>query len=327
MALGERQWLPAGGLLILSLGLAFLIFGVALTTAERLYYTGWANIKDNRRRKKVSKAARPVVEQPAGRLARRFIPPAVRAVMVKDYFVLRRDLRNMSQLVTPLIFGIIYAVLFLRGGGQPELGRGEAPAWFNAVVTNLFVYINVGISLFVGWMLLSRLGGMSFSQEGKNYWMLKAAPVSAVQLISAKFLVAFLPALVLGWAFLLVITLVQRASLSLLLFTLPVVALCIAGNAGLNLTFGILGANMNWEDPRHMQRGGISCLGALVSVIYMGISLALFFSPAIIMSLFKLPAPVGQLTGLLVGGIFSLACAAVPLWLVKKRVPLLGEST
>ena len=103
--------------------------------------------------------------------------------MVKDYFVLRRDLRNMSQLVTPLIFGIIYAVLFLRGGGQPELGRGEAPAWFNVVVTNLFVYINVGISLFVGWMLLSRLGGMSFSQEGKNYWMLKAAPVSVAQLM------------------------------------------------------------------------------------------------------------------------------------------------
>jgi len=33
------------------------------------------------------------------------------------------------------------------------------------------------------------------------------------------------------------------------------------------------------------------------------------------------------LTGLLVGGAFSLACAALPLWLVRKRVPLLGEST
>ena len=327
VALGERQWLPAGGFLILSLGVAFLIFGVALTTAERLYYTGWASIQNNRRRKKAPKVARPAVERPGGAFARRFIPPAVRAIAVKDYYVLRRDLRNLSQLVTPLIFGIIYAVLFLRGGGQPPLGRGEAPVWFNAIVTNLFVYINVGISLFVGWMLLSRLGGIGFSQEGKNYWMLKAAPVSVAQLVMAKFLVAFLPALVLGWAFLLVISLVQRAGLSLLLFTLPVVALCIAGNAGLNLSFGILGANMNWEDPRQMQRGAIGCLGALLSLIYMGVSLALFFIPTIILALFKLPVPVGQLTGLLVGGTFSLACAALPLWLVRKRVPLLGEST
>jgi ABC-2 type transport system permease protein len=327
VAVGERQWLSAGGLLVLSLGLAFLIFGIALTTSEHLYYTGWASIQNNRRKKKVARVARPTVVRPAGRLTRRLIPPAVSGIMVKDYYVLRRDLRNLSQLVTPLIFGIIYAVLFLRGGGQPPLGRGEAPAAFNTIVTNMFVYINVGISLFVGWMLLSRLGGMGFSQEGKNYWMLKAAPVSVAQLITAKFLVAFLPSLVLGWVFLLVITLVQRANLSMLLFTLPVVALCIAGNAGINLGFGIFGANMNWEDPRQMQRGAVGCVGALVSVIYMGVSLALFFGPAVILSLFKVPASVGQATGLLLGGIFCLACAVVPLWLASKRVPLLGESS
>jgi ABC-2 type transport system permease protein len=326
VALGERQWLPAGGLLILSVGLAFLIFGIALGTAERLYYTGWASVQNNRRRKKAVQTARPVVEKPSGRLTRRFIPPAISAIMVKDYYVLRRDLRNLSQLVTPLIFGIIYAVLFLRGGGQPPLGQGEAPDSFNTIVTNMFVYINVGISLFVGWMLLSRLGGMGFSQEGKNYWMLKAAPLSVAQLITAKFLVAYIPSLALGWVFLLVISLVQRASLPLLLFTLPVVGLCIGGNAGLNLSFGIVGANMNWEDPRHMQRGAAGCVGALVSMIYMVVSLALFFGPVVILSLFKLPASLGQLTGLLLGGIFCLACAVIPLWLASKRVPLLGES-
>jgi len=42
----------------------------------------------------------------------------------------------------------------------------------------ILAYGNVGMSLFVGWMVLSRLAGMGFSQEGKSYWLLKTAPVS-----------------------------------------------------------------------------------------------------------------------------------------------------
>jgi ABC-2 type transport system permease protein len=245
--------------------------------------------------------------------------------MVKDYLVLRRDLRNMSQLVTPLIFGIIYAAMFLRGGGQPSLGRGEAPAVFNEILKNIFIYGNVGISLFVGWMLLARLGGMGFSQEGKSYWMLKSAPVTVSQLVLSKFLVAYLPTLALGWAFLLVISLLQRVDLSVVLFTVPVVGLTIAGNAGLNLTFGITGANMDWEDPRQMQRGTSGCLGALATFIYLPLSLLLFFGPDLLFTLLNWPKFAGQLTGLIFGGVFSLAVAIIPLWLVRNRVLRLDE--
>jgi ABC-2 type transport system permease protein len=325
--IGAARWLSGLGFILLSLGLAGGIFIISLSTAERLYFTGWANVQISSRRKKTPRPARAAIRKrsPLGRLVEASLPPAVRGIFVKDLLVLRRDLRNMSQLVTPLLLGIIYAFMLIRGGGRVPAGRGEAPPWFMQIMRNVIVYANVGLSLFVGWSLLSRLALMGFSQEGKNYWILKAAPVNTRRLLLAKFLVAFIPALVLGWGFLLVISLLQQAALTTLVFGLGVVALCIAGTAGLNLAFGVAGANFDWEDPRRMNRGSAGCLGALASIIYLVVSLALFFGPAVLAGVLGLPETIGQLLGLALGGSVSLIVAILPLWLVRGRVPQLAE--
>ncbi|MEW5870347.1 MAG: hypothetical protein AB1894_13820 [Chloroflexota bacterium] len=324
--IGEGRWLPGLLYLGLTLGACGLAFVLALNTAERLYYTGWASMQARaQKKKKVARSARAARPAPLVSLAERRIPPALRAIIVKDWLVLRRDLRNMSQLVTPLILGIVYAFMFLRGGGEMPTGRGEAPELVMQALGNAALYANVGISLFVGWMLLGRLAGMGFSQEGKNYWIIKVAPIGAGTLIIAKFLVAYLPVVALSWLFLLVMWLIQRPGLGMLLFALPVIALSIAGNAGINLTFGITGANMKWDDPRHMQRGSASCLGALFTMLYLPLNLLLFFGPPILFAIFNLSETLGQLVGLALGGIFSLLCTILPLWLVRQRVVRLGE--
>ncbi len=326
VAVGQNDWLRGGLYLILVFGLAATIFGLTLNLSERLYYSGWSSMQGKTKKKKAPRQARVTqTSQLAADIATR-IPAAMRAILIKDWLVLRRDLRNMSQLITPLIIGVIYAFMFLRNGGPPTPDSTDLPAWANQAMKNFNVYINVGIALFVGWMLLARLAGMGFSQEGKSYWMLKTAPIQVRTLIAAKYLVAYLPTLLLGWVFLLAITLVQRANLTNLFFTIPVVALCIAGNAGLNLSFGITGANFTWEDPRRMQRGGSGCISALASVIYLPVSLGLFFIPAVVLTALGLPEVAGQIIGLAFGGAFSLICAVVPLWLVRNRVPRLSES-
>jgi len=225
-----------------------------------------------------------------------------------------------------LIIGIIYAFMFLRNGELNSIaGSSELPFWATKALQNANLYFNVGLALFVGWLLLGRLAGMGFSQEGKSYWLVKTAPVSVLHLISAKFLVAYLPTLGLSWAFLLVISLVERARLSTLVFTMPVVALCIAGNAGINLSFGITGAKFDWEDPRRMQTGGSGCLASLLSIIYLPIDLVLFFGPPILLAVLGLPEVAGQAIGVVLGGVFSLIFTVGPPWLVRKRVSVLGE--
>jgi len=231
----------------------------------------------------------------------------------------------MSQLLTPLILGVLYAVTLARSGGQPPAGRGEAPAWFMQTFKNALVYGNVGISLFVAWALTSRLAMMGFSQEGRHYWLLKTAPVSASRLLAAKFMVAYLPALALGWGFLVVISLVRDVGLAALLFGMAVVALCSSGVTGINLAFGVVAANLEWDDPRQMVRRSAGCIGALASAGYMVVTLALFFGPPIGFALLGWSEMAGQLAGLVLGGVASLVCAIVPPWLVRSRVSRLGE--
>jgi hypothetical protein len=103
------------------------------------------------------------------------------------------------------------------------------------------------------------------------------------------------------------------------------VALTIAGAAGMNLAFGVAGANFNWEDPRRISQGSIGCLGALASFLYLAFSLLLFFGPAVGLNSLGLPQIVGQGAGLVLGTAACLAVAIVPLMLVRGRVPNLAE--
>jgi hypothetical protein len=324
---GEGRLITGIPLLLMIAVLSGGIFALSLITAERLYYSGWASLQVSPRKRKAAQARRRDQGQQdaVSALTRWLFSTQVTAIIQKDFTVLRRDLRNLSQLMTPLILGIVYAVMLLRRGGAAPAGRGEAPEWFMQALSNLFVYANVGLSLFVAWSLLSRLAMVGFSQEGHSYWLVKTAPVESRRLLTAKFLVAFLPALALSWAFLLVISILQGAAFPTLLYSLVVVALTIAGTAGLNLGFGVVGSNFDWSDPRHMQRGSAGCLGSLVSMLYLAASLALFFGPPVLVELIGWPQAAGQILGLAIGGITSLTCAVLPLWLVRARVAHLGE--
>jgi ABC-2 type transport system permease protein len=326
--IGEGRWLSGGGFLILTVGLAAVLFLISLNTAERLYYSGWAGMQVNARKKKPVRnaAAASVRQSPIAAAFERFVPAPIRAILTKDFRLLRRDLRNMSQLVTPLIFGVIYGFFLLRSGGVPARVQGDVPAWIMVVLKDVMIYVNVGISLFVSWSLISRLALMSFSMEGKYYWMLKSAPVRAGSMIAAKYLVAYLPALSVGWIYYSIISLLQPIAASTLVFGFLVVAFAIAGSAGINLSMGITGANLKWEDPRRMNSGTTGCVSMLISFGYMMVCLSLFFAPPVVFSLFGLPGWVGQLIGLCLGGAVSLVCAILPLRLVSRRVSLIGEA-
>jgi len=327
VGMGEGRWLAGVGYSLLALGAAGLVFGLALVGAERLYYSGWAAMQGVAHRKKAARGVRRRAGLPLAEAPARLLPPAVGAIVGKDWAMLRRDLRNLSQLVTPLVLGVVYTLMLVRARAVPA-NAGNGPAWATQALRSAMGYASIGIALFVGWTLLARLAAMGFSQEGRNYWLLKSAPVSADQLLAAKFLAAYLPSLAVGWAFVGLQAVVQgwgNAAGGAIWFSLSVVALCLAAADGIYLWFGVTGARFDWQDPRQMVSGTTGCLGALVTGLALGLALALFALPQIGLTLLGWPAPAGQLLGLALGGAFCLTCAVVPLWLVRGRVPRLGE--
>ena len=337
VALGEGRWLTGSLLVALTLGLSAVAFLFALATAERWYYTGWASMQVVSHRKKPLRTARHAVDSGTTRPnalsnvspvrgLKRLLTAPVWGILWKDFLLLRRDLRNLSQLISPLIFGVIYSVIFLRAGGQPPAGQGEAPDWFTTTFRSLMSYGNILMALFVGWWLLGRLSGMAFSSEGKNYWMLKSAPVRASQMLTAKFLVAYLPTLVLGVFFLAGISILQKTPLGGFLYSLLAVAMCLAGMNGILLAFGALGANFKWEDPRKMSAGQLGCLGQLLGMLYLPVAFLLFIGPLWLVPVFRLPPVAGYLGGLVLGVTITGCCAFLPPWLIRSRVERLGES-
>ena len=166
---------------------------------------------------------------------------------------------------------------------------------------------------------------VSFSLEGKQYWLLKTAPVSTRRLVTGKYLVAYLPTLSLCWAFLLIISLLQKVSLDTVAYSLVVVAFTVAGVAGLNLAFGVIGANFEWEDPRRISQGALGCLGMLLSGVSLLICLVFFFGPPILFDILGSPAAIGRLIGIVLGSAVSLCLMIIPLWLVRQRIPRLAE--
>lgn len=327
--LGEGHWLAGTLLLLLILTLSVAAFWFSLVTAERWYYTGWAGMQAVVNNKKKAAPASGKVSERGGLLSgliERFFPAPVRAIFQRDFLILIRDLRQFSQLVTPLILGVMYTYMLIRGGGEPPAGRGEAPAWFMQSLRLLFVYGNVGMSLFVGWMLLSRLAGTGISREGKNYWVLKSAPLPVKYLLEAKFLVAYLPALALGWFFLVVISVLQGISLDGFLYGLLAVAMCLAGMDGILLGFDAAYANLEWDDPRKITRTRIGCLGSFVTTAFIPVAFGAFIIPAALASLFQLP----QILGYLAGGVMGVSLCSLSAWLplnfASKRVEKLGEA-
>ena len=326
IGLGTGQGASAALGLGLTLVLALAIFAVTLRASEVLYHTGWSQMQAGTQRRP---RARPQAA-PRTTAARRpalppLLPRAVSALIVKDALVLRRDLRNLSQLMTPLILGIVYAIMLARSAGQVDPGRGEAPQWFMHSASQMRAYGNIGIALFIGWIMLSRLGMMAFSHEGRAYWLIKTAPVTPVRLMLAKALAAYVPTLVIGEVFLAMASLLQRAGAGVMLFGMPVVALAVAGAVGVNLSFGVAGANLEWEDPRHMVRGSVGCIGSFAGMAYMALAAAFFIGPAVLVPSLGGSVGLGQAIGLVMGGVLALVCALLPPYLMLGRVRRIGE--
>jgi hypothetical protein len=336
VALGQGNWLTGLLLVALTLGLTTTAFLFALATAERWYYTGWAGMQVVARKKKKAPRVQPSALEAATRNStisraiavpwlQRLLPHPVWAIVWKDYLVYRRDLRNLSQLISPLILGVIYTLLIFRTGGQVPAGRGEAPAVFTQGLQFLLAYGSVGMSLFVGWMLLTRLAGMAFSAEGKNYWILKASPVRTGQLLAAKFIVGYLPSFILGLVFLVAIAFLQKLGIGSFLYSVLAMSACLAGINGVQLGFGAVGARLNWDDPRKMNAGTMGCIGQIVTMAFVPLSFGLFIGPLFLVSVFQWPILYGYLAGALVGIAVNGLAAILPPWLAQKKIERLGE--
>ncbi|MDD5368850.1 MAG: hypothetical protein PHQ40_07190 [Anaerolineaceae bacterium] len=324
--LGQGHWLSGIIFLALTLCLTGSLFWVALNAAEYLYYTGWASIRvSGQPQKHPHVEKRHTTNGITTNLSRRWLPSQVRAILYKDLINLSRDLRFTSQMVMPLIMGIVFMVMVLRGGNKPSIGVENTPELLISCLQSAQAYASMLVPLFVGSSLVLNLALLSFSIEGKSFWILQTSPVNARKQLVAKFIVAYIPSLIICWFFLFAAALFRSEPISMFLYEVFVSALILAGLNGVILSIGVRGANLDWDDPRRIYSMATGLLGILVAVVYLLVVALFFLAPTVGLPLIGMSAGIGQLAGLTIGGLLSLVSAVVPLVLVKTHVYRIGE--
>jgi ABC-2 type transport system permease protein len=223
-------------------------------------------------------------------------------------------------LITPLILGFVMVISSSRGFNVNQ-GLEKLP------FSGLPIYTNITFTLFVGWMLMFNLSTTSISREGKNYWLLNAAPVKPGHLLWAKYIVSLLPTLAIGCFFVAITAVIRSIQLIDIVYILLVASLCFAGLNGILLAFGVAGSNLTWEDPRKISlQGKAGCLSLLTCLGYFGICVLLFLGPPVLWELINIGnVVIGRMIGLVLGAVFSILCAILPPVAIRERVPMIGQ--
>ena len=333
LSVGRAEWLPGLALSLATLLLAGGLFAGALYLAEQLYYSGWASMQGSIRRKRPARAAGVLAGAPpknpdallqaAGAASRgtRLIPAQLRGLVFKDLLLIRRDPRNFSQLITPLILGFVF--LFTTQGG----GRNTTAQLTQLGLGNLEVYGIMALAIFVGWMLMTNLSTLAFTREGRNYWLLKSSPIRPLYLLMGKFIASYLPAGGISLIYLILAFIIRRQAWTLFPFAALVILFSLAGATGVGLSFGVGGANLEWDKGnRQRLRGTVGCLAYIALSAFLLVNVTLFLLPIGLLQVFSGAIPLwGYALGLLLGITCALAGMVLPPMLTIPRLARIGE--
>jgi ABC-2 type transport system permease protein len=307
VAAGEGEWLTLAAYGGLFAALSLAVFAGCLLLAERLYYVGWANMaaQGGKIRRTTNDERRTFQEQGRWSLVvgrwSSLSPPAA-AIIFKDLRVFPRDLRNLQQVIFPLALAGIWAFQLLSGGRRD---LDDAAGGMGGTVGT------AGISFFVCMSLSGALGGPSVSREGRGFWLLKAAPVSARQILLGKLVIAYLPYPTIGALFVAALAALQGSQVLELLSALGLVLLAGLGTSAITLGLGAAFPRFDWENPQQQHTMQAGCLSPLLYLTYIALAAALTLGmPALATAL--APQAAGLLTAL--GWALLVALTALTVW-------------
>jgi len=256
---GMGDWLPASATFTGFIALTLGFFLVCVLVADRLYAAGWVRMQSSG----TAKRSRERVEQAASNPGLLGRVPAYMAIALKDWRVVPRDLRNFAQMLSPLLF---LPVIYLNLLGDSERNGHGPSSGLEALGANgvgaAGVLIAAGV-LGSTVMVFGRLTTTGISREGKSWWLLKVAPVSASELLWGKYVTALIPYAILSSLLMFGAALWKAFDPVWFLYGWAGVQILGAGLLALDVGLAVPWARLDWDDPRKMSSG----VGALLSLV------------------------------------------------------------
>ncbi len=320
-AAGAGDLVGAMGGLVLFLLFTFGFFAACVVIADRIYLTGWVRMQSSGSASR-SKAREAREAANSGWLGR---APASLAIALKDWRVIPRDLRNFAQMLWPLMMLPVLYVNVL-GGSRNSFDPSQAASEITGKGMDLTGVFIAAIVLWLTSSVFTQIAITGISMEGKSWWLLKIAPLSRVELLRGKFVVAWVPFAILSTVLLIGAALWKGFSLFGFLYGWFGVELLGVGFLLVALGFSVPWAKFDWDDPKRMSSGW-GWLSTTVTQYLMGIIGGLLLSLPLIAQAF---APQWVLLAYAVGVLATVAGVAVVSFLVVQfglsRLSSAGEA-
>ncbi len=350
-AAGEANWQQLLFWGALYFGISIGLYIVCLLAAERLYYSGWANVnvvggksagrlKADRARRaaqfaptpaysgaaKVTTpfsgngtAANPSTTSPVAVIAPAAQPQGLlargaSAILGKDATMLRRDPTGLTQLIWPSAVSVVFMLQINQATGSGSSFTGGTYRQLSGIITSLRFLGPTAIVLFASSGIGAYFGISAFSRERKAIWMLKTAPVRVWSLILGKFIVAYAPLALFGIAMSMAYGLVSHFDLLTQLASTATVLLLGLGLTGITVGLGGIAPRFDWDNPQRQNSTAAGCLYFPLFIIYALLAGGSLIGGVALGAYIATPFPVFAIVGVLL----SVAITATAIWLPLK---------
>ncbi len=210
-------------------------------------------------------------ELPVSRRLRRpgtfqWLPGPVRAFALKEIRTFLRDQTQWPQLF--LLAALV--VLYLYNFSVLPLERAPVQIVY---LQNLFSFLNMGLAAFVLTAVAARFVFPAISIEGGAFWIVKSAPLSARTYLWIKFMIYFIPLLLLSELLVVATNILLRVTPFMMALSVTTMFFLAPGVVSLALCLGALYPDFSSENPAQSVTsvGGLIymtlCAGFITSVI------------------------------------------------------------
>jgi ABC-2 type transport system permease protein len=252
--------------LMFSTALAIVVIGN--WTYKALYYDAWSKAQEARR---VRLSLAKPVDVLLNALVRPFSLPT-REIIKKDIRTFFRDATQWSQLF--LLMALI--AIYLYNFSILPIDKSPLPTLF---FQNLVSFLNLGLAGFVIAAVAVRFSFPAISLEGESFWIIRSSPVGLKGLLWSKFWISYLFLFVLAETLILCSDYLLRASGFMVILSAVTIALMTLGITSLAVGLGACFPRFRVENVAHIPTGFGGTLFMIVSVIFVGVVVALEAGP------------------------------------------------
>jgi ABC-2 type transport system permease protein len=253
--------------LLLLVSTALMSLQACYWLIPRLYYKGWCLARDSASASRTTSRWSPFVL--LDRVLKGLRAP-IRAIVLKDFKVFWRDPAQWSQLL--ILFGLLFIYMAnLRGAAQQSGAINLLiPKW--KVILSFF---NLGATSFILSILSTRFVYPLLSLEGRQFWVLGLAPVRRDTFVWEKYWVSWFASFLITESLMIFSCFILRVSAFLTLVSLGTIFLMSFALTSLAVGLGALTPNFREDNPARIANGLGGTLDVILSLIYLGLVIAL----------------------------------------------------